>query len=62
MMVSIVSAFLIMSTYTFITINHLTCFAMWPAFPTPDYYQVSVAMGLAPLRRSRISPMSYVRA
>jgi hypothetical protein len=29
MMVSIVSAFLITSTYTLITINHLTRFAMW---------------------------------
>ena len=41
---------------------HLTRFAMWPAFPASDSYQVSVAMGLAPWRRSRISPMSYVRA
>jgi hypothetical protein len=61
-MVSVVSAFLITSTYAFVTIDHLTCFAMWPAFPVSDYYQVSVAMGLAPCRRSRISPMSYVRA
>ena len=28
--------------------DHLTCFAMWPVFPVSDYYQVSVAMGLAP--------------
>ena len=41
---------------------HLSPFAMWPAFPAADYYEDSVALGLAPGRRSRISPMSYVRA
>ena len=41
---------------------HLSPFAMWAAFPPPDYYDDSVALGLAPGRRSRISPVSYVRA
>src|SRR4051794_4774601 len=27
---------------------------MWPAFPTSDYYGASVAMGVAPVRRSRV--------
>ena len=56
------SALRISRTFAFLTIDHLTPFAMWPAFPASDYYEVSVAMGLAPCRRSRISPMSYVRA
>jgi len=34
--------------------DHLTHFAIWPAFPALDYYWVSVAMGLAPFRRSRV--------
>src|SRR5207248_1765591 len=41
---------------------HLPPFALCPTFSDPDYYEGSVAMGLAPGRRSRISPMSYVRA
>ena len=32
--------------------DHLTPFAMWPAFPASDYYGVSVAVGLAPPRQS----------
>src|SRR5215210_7190515 len=28
-------------------------FALWPAFPASDYYGGSVAVGLAPRRRSR---------
>jgi hypothetical protein len=28
--------------------TYLTPFAMWPAFPTSDYYGVSVAMGVSP--------------
>jgi len=40
----------------------LSPFAMWPAFPASDYYEDSVALGLAPGRRSRISPTPYVRA
>jgi hypothetical protein len=35
--------------------THLPPFAMWSAFPTSDYYGGSVAMGVSPLRRSRIS-------
>ena len=27
---------------------------MWPAFPTADYYEGSVAVGLAPCRRSHV--------
>ena len=29
---------------------HLSSFALWPAFPTPYYYDDSVTMGLAPCR------------
>src|SRR5262249_40261348 len=32
--------------------DHLAPFAMWPAFPASDYYGASVALGLAPCRRS----------
>jgi hypothetical protein len=35
-------------------VRHLPPFAMWPAFPTSDYYEGSVAMGLAPCRRSHV--------
>jgi len=45
----------------------LTPFALWLAFPTAvggrdatDYYRVSVALGLAPGRRSRSTGMSDV--
>ena len=37
-------------------------FATWPAFPVSDYYGGSVALGLAPGRRSRVFLASYVRA
>ena len=30
--------------------GHLPPFAMWPAFPTADYYEGSVTIGLAPRR------------
>jgi hypothetical protein len=33
---------------------HLPPFALWPAFPASDYYEGSVALGLAPHRRSRL--------
>ena len=33
---------------------HLSPFALWPAFPTSDYYGDSVALGVAPFRRSRV--------
>ena len=29
-------------------------FARWPAFPAADYYEGSVAVGLAPCRRSHV--------
>ena len=35
---------------------------MGPAFPDADYYEDSVALGLAPRRRSRVFRTSYVRA
>src|SRR5262249_57455356 len=35
-------------------VRHLPPFAVWPAFPTSDYYEGSVAMGLAPCRRSHV--------
>src|SRR5690242_16436924 len=34
--------------------THLAPFAVWPAFPTSDYYGASVALGVAPVRRSRV--------
>ena len=33
---------------------HLPPFAPWPALPASDYYEGSVALGLAPHRRSRL--------
>src|SRR4051812_5673750 len=35
-------------------LRHLPSFAMWPAFPTADYYEGSVAVGLAARRRSHV--------
>src|SRR5262249_28280960 len=35
-------------------VRHLPPFAVWPAFPTSDYYEGSVAIGLAPCRRSHV--------
>jgi len=52
MMASIVSAFRISRTSTRSHQIHLSPFAMCPAFPDPDYYEDSVALGLAPRRRS----------
>src|SRR5262249_61621851 len=34
--------------------RHLPSFAMWTAFPSADYYEGSVVVGLAPRRRSRV--------
>ena len=62
MMASVVSASRMSRTSTPLPSDHLTPFAMWPAFPASDYYGVSVAMGLAPGRRSRVSPLMYVLA
>jgi hypothetical protein len=50
-----VSALRITRTFTGNDPAHLPPFAVWWAFPTSDYYGGSVAMGLAPFRRSRVS-------
>src|SRR6266496_6209378 len=49
--------------------DHLVCFALWTAFPPSlagrnscDYYQTSVAIGLASLRRSHVRPCCTYRA
>src|SRR5207249_9950691 len=42
--------------------GYLPPFAMWTAFPSPDYYGGSVAIGLAPRRRSRVSLSEHVLA
>ena len=34
--------------------THLPPFALWPALPAADYYGGSVALGVAPFRRSRV--------
>ena len=45
-----VSALRISRTSLVLTLKrHLPPFAMWPAFPTSDYYEGSVAIGLAPV-------------
>ena len=49
-----VSAFRISRTLTSGWSDHLSPFALWPAFPTPDYYGDSVTVGLAPVRPSRV--------
>jgi len=38
------------------TQTNLPPFAVWPAFPTADYYGGSVAMRVAPFRPSRVPP------
>ena len=49
--------------------DHLVCFALWTAFPPSlagrdscDYYQTSVAIGLASRRRSHVRPRCTCRA
>jgi len=49
--------------------DHLVCFALWTAFPPSlagrdscDYYQTSVAIGLASRRRSHVRPRCTYRA
>jgi len=49
---SVVSAFRMSRTSTNCHQVHLSPFAMCPAFPDSDYYEDSVAIGLAPRRRS----------
>ena len=34
--------------------THLPPFAMWPAFPTSDYYGGSVPVGVVPFRESHV--------
>src|SRR5262249_41111075 len=41
---------------------HRPPFATWPALPAADSSEGSVALGLAPRRRSRASSIRYVRA
>src|SRR3954453_5248709 len=53
-MARIVSALRITRTSTRSHPVHLPLFAMWPAFPTADYYGGSVALGLSPRRQSRV--------
>ena len=50
-----VSAIGISPTFTATLLAHLPPFAMWPAFPSADYYGGSVPMRVAPFRESRIS-------
>ncbi len=57
-----VSALRISRTSLFAGSSHLAPFAVWSAFPTADYYGASVAVGLAPPRRSRGTSLSSVRA
>lgn len=52
-----------------LTLNRLAPFALWTAFPSSlvgrdsyDYYEASVAIGLAPRRRSRVRPCCTYRA
>ena len=61
-MSSVVSASRMSRTSTGCHQVHLSPFALGPVFPDPDYYEDSVAMGLAPGRRSRVFRSSYVRA
>ena len=51
-MSSVVSASRMSRTSTSCHQVHLSPFAMCPAFPDADYYGDSVAIGLAPGRRS----------
>src|SRR5262245_32411062 len=49
-----VSACCIAHTSTSKHLTRLPTFAVWPAFPTADYYGGSVALSLAACRRSRV--------
>src|SRR3954453_7520785 len=59
MISSVVSASRMSRTSTRLVSDHLSHFAMCPAFPDSDYYWDSVVIGLAPLRRSQVSLTSY---
>jgi hypothetical protein len=52
MMARVVSALCMSHTSTPLSSDHLSHFAMCPAFPDSDYYWDSVTMGLAPFRQS----------
>ena len=46
---STVSAFCIVHTSLLYSVeNHLSSFAMWTAFPSSDYYEGSVTIGVSP--------------
>jgi hypothetical protein len=62
MIASVVSASRMSRTSTPLRSGRLSPFAMCPAFPDSDYYGESVAIGLAPRRRSWASSTSHVRA
>ena len=49
-----VSALRISRTFTPGDPTHLAPFAVWAAFPPSDYYGASVALGVSPVRRSRV--------
>ena len=42
--------------------SDLPPFAMWPAFPASDYYEGSVALGVAPEGQSRAALIRHVLA
>ena len=48
------SALRISRTFTSSQPIHLAPFALWTAFPSADYYGASVALGVAPVRQSRV--------
>jgi hypothetical protein len=48
------SAFRISRTFMPGHSTYLSPFALWPAFPTSDYYGDSVPMRLAPVRESHV--------
>ena len=52
--VSSASALRITRTFAVTRRSYLTPFALWTAFPSSDYYGVSVALSLAAVRRSRV--------
>src|ERR1043166_8488801 len=53
-MFRMMSALRITRTFMILHPVHLAPFAWWTAFPSSDYYGASVALGVAPGRRSRV--------
>jgi hypothetical protein len=47
-------AFCITHTSASEHLTHLAPFAVWTAFPPSDYYGASVALGVSPVRQSRV--------